>query len=124
MNWENRHNSKIVVIDEIPHHIEQVKEVIGESCAIQVVRSPFKLISFLCAEKPDVVVVNSAINWFRTDTLCRAINNAPALADTPIVLYNTENTTVNAANVHFFRNCHITPDPSRAAEEARRLITR
>ncbi len=123
MNWEKT-RTHIAVVDEVPHHIARVREALGDSCSVQAVCSPFKLLSLLCAEKPEVILMNSAVGWCRTDFLCKAINNDPVLAETPIVLYNTENTTVNASNVALFRNCHIAPDAVHAAATARRLINR
>ncbi len=123
MNWE-KNKSHIALIDEIPHHIERVKSALGGTYTLQVVCSPFKLLSLLCAEKPDVIVINSAIGWCRTDFLCKAINSDPVLGNVPIVLYNTENTTVNEHNIGTFHNCHITEDPLQAAVTARRLLDR
>ncbi len=123
MNWENE-RSRIALVDGVPHHIERVKSALGEDCSLRVVCSPFKLLSLLCAEKPDVIMINSAIDWCRTDFLCKAINSDSALGSTPIVLYNTEHTTVNERNVSTFRNCHITADPVQAAAMARRLLKR
>jgi len=123
MNWE-KGRARVALVDEVPRHIERVKNTLGDACAVRVVCSPFKLLSLLCAEKPDVIVINSAVNWCRTDFLCRAINSDPVLGNTPIVLYNTEHTTVNATNVNFFRNCHIAADPVHAAITAQRFLTK
>jgi PleD family two-component response regulator len=118
---ENRKHA--VLIEEATCRMEEIRGRLSDQFTVRVVTSPFKLLSMLCTEKPDVIVLNSSVSWFHTGRFCGAINGTDALAETPMVLYNTENTSVTTANVTQFRNCHIVEDVGRVSETARRLVS-
>ena len=123
MNLE-KNRKHAVLIEEATCRMEEIRGRLSSEFTVRVVTSPFKLLSMLCTEKPDVIVLNSSVSWFHTGQFCGAINGNDALAQTPMVLYNTENTSVHTGNVAQFRNCHIVDDLGRLPETARKLVSR
>ncbi|HSA33486.1 MAG TPA: hypothetical protein P5077_07160 [bacterium] len=126
MNWEKKasdRKKRAVVIDDSSPRIETISQGLAEEFSVRTVSSPFKLLSMLCTEKPDLIVLNSSVPWFSTSHFCCAVTNNGLLADTPIVLFNTENTSVNRENIGEFRNCHIIDDTGVISETARRLVS-
>lgn len=127
MNWEKKasdHKKRAIVIDDSSPRIETISQGLAEEFSVRTVSSPFKLLSMLCTERPDLIVLNSSVPWFSTSHFCCALTHNGLLADTPIVLFNTENTSVNEGNVREFRNCHIIEDTRAISEAARRLVSR
>lgn len=126
MNWEKKapdNKKRAVIIDEMSPRVERISEGLADKFSVRTVTSPFKLLSMLCTEKPDLIVLNSSVPWFSTSHFCCAVTNNGLLADTPIVLFNTENTSVNKENIREFRNCHIIEDTGAISETARRLVS-
>ena len=123
MNSE-RNKKRVVLIEEATCRMEEIRGKLSDEFSVRVVTSPFKLLSMLCTEKPDIIVLNSSVCWFHTGQFCGAINGTEALAGTPMVLYNTENTSVHPGNVTQFRNCHIVEDLGCLPETARSLVAR
>ena len=115
---------RAILIEEATCRMEDIRGKLSADFSVRVVTSPFKLLSMLCTEKPDVIVLNSSIGWFHTGQFCGAINGTEELAGTPMVLYNTENTSVHTGNIAQFRNCHIVEDVGRLPEAARKLVSR
>lgn len=120
MNLE-KNKKKVVLIEENFNKVKLIKNALDE-CSIRTVFSPYRLLASLCAEKPDIILMNSSLNWFSSEGLCGAINKNSCLNDIPILLFDTENTTVTQESVGCYQNCFILRNKNFSEEELKSTV--
>ncbi len=80
----------LVLIEESAEHIKAVCEACGDDFHVTIACTPYKFMSSLCAERPDVVMMNPTVAWFDHGSLREAVTKCALASDTQLVVMSNE----------------------------------